>query len=61
MRKLLATALVALAPLCAQTIVIKNATVMTVAKGTFKGTVVVKDGKIARGGRAGDGAARAPP
>ena len=50
MRKLLATALVALAPLCAQTIVIKNATVMTVAKGTFKGTVVVKDGKIAQVG-----------
>ncbi len=37
----------ALAPLAAQTIVIQNATVMTVAKGTFKGSVVVKDGKIA--------------
>ncbi len=50
MRKLFAAALVALAPLCAQTIVIKNATVMTVTKGTFKGTVVVKDGKIAQVG-----------
>ena len=39
--------LAALAPLGAQTIVIQNATVMTVAKGTFKGSVVVKDGKIA--------------
>src|SRR3954447_695477 len=32
--------------LSAQTYVIKNATVMTVAKGTFKGSIVVKDGKI---------------
>ena len=38
-------------PCAPQTIVIKNATVMTVTKGTFKGSVVVKDGKIARGGR----------
>src|SRR5579863_2900884 len=46
MRKLLLGALLALAPLCAETIVIQNATVMTVAKGTFKGSIVVKDGKI---------------
>jgi imidazolonepropionase-like amidohydrolase len=31
----------------AETFVIQNATVMTVAKGTLKGSVVVKDGKIA--------------
>jgi len=47
MRKVLLTALVALAPLCAETIVIRNATIMTVTKGTFKGSIVVKDGKIA--------------
>jgi imidazolonepropionase-like amidohydrolase len=47
MKKLILIAIAALAPLCAQTIVIQNATVMTVAKGTFKGSVVVKDGKIA--------------
>jgi len=46
MRKVLLTALVALAPLCAETIVIRNATIMTVTKGTFKGSIVVKDGKI---------------
>ncbi len=40
-------ALISLAPAGAQTLVIQNATVMTVAKGTFKGSVVVKDGKIA--------------
>ncbi len=50
MKKLLLTALAALAPLCAETIVIKNATVMTVTKGTFKGSVVVRDGKIAEVG-----------
>lgn len=48
--KLLLAALIAAAPLCAETIVIQNATVMTVAKGTFKGSVVVKDGKIAEVG-----------
>jgi len=50
MKKLILTAIVVMAPLCAQTIVIQNATVMTVAKGTFKGSVVVKDGKIAEVG-----------
>jgi imidazolonepropionase-like amidohydrolase len=39
--------MVALAPLGAETIVIQNATIMTVAKGTIKnGSVVVRDGKI---------------
>jgi len=48
MKLILAGALVALAPLCAETIVIKNATVMTEGPaGIFKGTVVVRDGKIA--------------
>jgi imidazolonepropionase-like amidohydrolase len=47
MRRLLLAALVALAPLGAETIVIQNATIMTVSKGTIKnGSVVVKDGKI---------------
>jgi imidazolonepropionase-like amidohydrolase len=51
MKKTLLAALVALGPLCAETIVIQNATVMTVgSKGTFKGSVVVKDGKIAEVG-----------
>ena len=44
---ILLAALIAAAPLGAQTYVIQNATVMTVSKGTFKGSVVVKDGKIA--------------
>src|ERR1700743_399546 len=47
MRKLLVAALAAVAPLCAQTIVIRNATIMTVTHGTVKGSIVVKDGKIA--------------
>jgi len=47
MRRAWIAALIALAPLSAETIVIQNATVMTVSKGTFKGSVVVKDGKIA--------------
>jgi imidazolonepropionase-like amidohydrolase len=46
MRRHLLAALAAIAPLCAQTIVIRNATVMTVTHGTVKGSVVVKDGKI---------------
>src|SRR5438309_5280830 len=36
----------ALMPLCAETYVIQNATIMTVAKGTLKGSIVVRDGKI---------------
>jgi imidazolonepropionase-like amidohydrolase len=47
MTKLLLAAVIAMAPLGAETFVIQNATVMTVSKGTFKGSVVVKDGKIA--------------
>jgi imidazolonepropionase-like amidohydrolase len=51
MKKLMLTALAALAPLYAQTYVIQNATVMTVSKGTIKnGSIVVKDGKIAEVG-----------
>ena len=47
MKKILLAALLAAAPLCAQTYVIQNATIMTVAKqGTVKGSIVVKDGKI---------------
>jgi imidazolonepropionase-like amidohydrolase len=51
MKKLLLAALVALtaalAPLSAETIVIRNAVIMTVTKGTVHGSIVVKDGKIA--------------
>jgi imidazolonepropionase-like amidohydrolase len=50
MRRLLIAALCALAPLGAETIVIQNATIMTVTHGTVKGSVVVKDGKIAEVG-----------
>src|SRR5215475_7534964 len=50
MKNVLLAAFLAAAPLCAQTYVIKNATVMTVAKGTFKGSILVKDGKIAEVG-----------
>ena len=53
MRRLLLTGLLALAPACAQTYVIRNGTIMTAAKGTpgtFTGSVVVKDGKIAEVG-----------
>jgi imidazolonepropionase-like amidohydrolase len=46
----LLTGVLALVPLGAQTIVIQNATVMTVTRGTIKGSVVVKDGKIAEVG-----------
>jgi imidazolonepropionase-like amidohydrolase len=50
MRKLLFIALAALAPVAAETIVIENATIMTVTKGTLKGSVVIRDGKIAEVG-----------
>src|ERR1700674_14467 len=50
MKKLLLSTLLVLAPASAETYVIRNATVMTVAKGTLKGSVVVKDGKIAEVG-----------
>lgn len=38
--------LLALAAVCAQTYIVQNGTIMTVTKGTFVGSVVVKDGKI---------------
>ncbi len=50
MKTALFTVLLAAAPLCAQTIVIRNANIMTVTHGTVKGSVVVKDGKIAEVG-----------
>ena len=50
MKNFFYAALLAAAPLCAQTYVIKNATVMTVSKGTFKGSILVRDGKIAEVG-----------
>ena len=50
MKTFLCAALVAAAPLCAQTYIIKNATVMTVSKGTLKGSILIKDGKIAEVG-----------
>ncbi|HUK15504.1 MAG TPA: amidohydrolase [Bryobacteraceae bacterium] len=51
MKKMLLLGLVvALAPLGAENIVIRNATIMTVTRGTVKGSVVVKDGKIAEVG-----------
>jgi imidazolonepropionase-like amidohydrolase len=43
-------ALVALAPLGAQTIAIRNATILTVTHGTIKGSILVRDGKIAEVG-----------
>ena len=47
MRRLLLAVMVTLAPLGAETIVIQNATIMTVTRGTIKnGSVVVRDGKI---------------
>src|SRR5215475_9957732 len=50
MKNVLLAAFLAAAPLGAQTYVIKNATVMTVSKGTLKGSIVVKDGKISEVG-----------
>jgi len=51
MKNVLLITLLAVPPLFAQTYVIQNATVMTVAKGTIKnGSVLVKDGKIAEVG-----------
>src|SRR5215467_13626737 len=47
MKRLLISTLALLTPLCAQTIVIRNATIMTVTHGTVKGSIIVKDGKIA--------------
>jgi imidazolonepropionase-like amidohydrolase len=49
-QKLILTALLSLAPLTAETIVIRNANIMTVTHGNVKGSIVVKDGKIAEVG-----------
>lgn len=47
MNRMLLAGLIALAPLGAETTVIKNATIMTESgKGTFKGSIVMRDGKI---------------
>src|SRR5580658_1990254 len=47
MKRLLLGTLLALTPLCADTIVIQNANVMSEGpKGEFKGSVVLRDGKI---------------
>src|ERR1035438_8911090 len=43
-------ALLALAPLGAQTVAIQNATILTVTNGTIKGSILVRDGKIAEVG-----------
>ena len=48
--KILIAAWIALAPLGAETIVIQNGTILTVTKGTIKGSVLVRDGKIAEVG-----------
>jgi imidazolonepropionase-like amidohydrolase len=50
MTKLVLAALAAVAPLCAETIVIQNANVMTVTKGNFKGSILIRDGKIVEAG-----------
>src|SRR5450432_836973 len=54
MKRFFFAALLAAAPLvfqaAAETYVIKNATIMTVSKGTFKGSILVRDGKIAEVG-----------
>ena len=46
MRTRIALALALAVPLCAETIVIRNANIMTVTHGNLKGSIVVKDGKI---------------
>src|ERR1700694_2276576 len=51
MKRILLAALLALAPLSAETYVIQNATIMTVSKGTLKGSIVVRDGKIVEVGQ----------
>src|SRR5437868_608602 len=40
----------AMVPLGAQVTVIQNATIMTVSKGTLKGSILIRDGKIAEVG-----------
>jgi imidazolonepropionase-like amidohydrolase len=51
MKKILLAGLMMLAPLGAEVTVIRNATIMTEgSKGTFKGSILVRDGKIAEVG-----------
>src|SRR5579863_10008774 len=51
MMKFLAAAILIVAPLSAEVTVIKNATIMTESsKGTIKGSILVRDGKIAEVG-----------
>ena len=50
MKTLIVAALAAAASLAAQNVVIRNATMMTVTHGTVKGSIVVKNGKIAEVG-----------
>jgi len=51
MKRFLLAALLALAPLFGETTVIRNATIMSESgKGTFKGSIVIRDGKIAEVG-----------
>jgi len=45
-----AIALMAALPLAAQVTVIQNATILTVSRGTVKGSILVRDGKIAEVG-----------
>ncbi len=50
--KTLIAAILALAPLGAQTLVIRNATIMTVTKGTIdNGAIWIHDGKIREVGK----------
>jgi imidazolonepropionase-like amidohydrolase len=44
--RIIFAALLGLAPLGAQTVAIQNATILTVTKGTVKGSILVRDGKI---------------
>ena len=51
MKKLWLAGLIAIAPLGAEVTVIKNATIMSESsKGTFKGSILIRDGKIAEVG-----------
>src|SRR3984893_12192177 len=50
MKSLLVAVFLILPHLSAETYVIRNATIMTVSKGTLKGSLVVKDGKISEVG-----------
>jgi len=49
-RVLMLLSLMAALPLAGETIVIRNATVLTVTLGTFHGSILIRDGKIAQAG-----------